>query len=59
MNRINELFKKELKVVNIGLDSFYKELKEKEVEVDVIHVNWRPPAGGNKKMIKLLDKLKK
>lgn len=57
MNRINELFKKELKVVNIGLDSFYKELKEKEV--DVIHVNWRPPAGGNKKMIKLLDKLKK
>lgn len=57
MNRINELFKKELKVVNIGLDSFYKELKE--TEVDVIHVNWRPPAGGNKKMIKLLDKLKK
>lgn len=57
MSEINELFNKQLRIVNIGLESFYKDLKAKEI--DVIHVNWRPPAGGNKKMIKLLDKLKK
>ncbi|MCD5414388.1 MAG: fdrA domain protein [Clostridiales bacterium] len=57
MSEINELFNKQLRIANIGLESFYKDLKAKEI--DVIHVNWRPPAGGNKKMIKLLDKLKK
>ncbi|MGV8146793.1 MAG: fdrA domain protein [Alkaliphilus sp.] len=57
MNKINELFNKELKILNIGLDSFYRELKEKKV--DTINVNWRPCAGGNKRMIDLLNKLKK
>lgn len=54
--KINELFNKELKVVNIGLESFYKDLKNQNVKV--IHVDWRPTAGGNKKMNSLLSKLK-
>ena len=56
MSKINELFKTDLKVVNIGLESFYNDLKKQEVPV--IHVNWRPSAGGNKKMASLLSRLK-
>lgn len=57
MSKINELFNKELKVVNMGLESFYKDLEKQNVKV--IHMNWRPLAGGNKKMASLLSKLKK
>lgn len=56
MSKVNELFNTELKVINVGLESFYKDLKKQEVEV--IHVNWRPAAGGNKKMASLLSRLK-
>ncbi|MBN4050770.1 MAG: fdrA domain protein [Alkaliphilus sp.] len=57
MSKINKLFREELKVVNLGLESFHRELREKKVEV--VHINWRPCAGGNKRMIELLNKLKK
>lgn len=56
MSKVNELFNTELKVINVGLESFYKDLKKQEVPV--IHVNWRPTAGGNKKMASLLSRLK-
>ena len=55
MNQINQLFKKDLKVVNMGLESFYNDLKAQNVEV--IQMNWRPRAGGNPKMIQLLNRL--
>lgn len=53
---LNELFKKDLKVINIGLKSFYNDLKAQNVQA--VHVNWKPRAGGNKKMASLLDRLK-
>lgn len=56
MSKINELFKTDLKVVNIGLESFYSDLKKQEVSA--IHVNWRPTAGGNKKLASFLSRLK-
>ncbi len=56
MSNINQLFKKELKVVNMGLEAFHNDLKRQKV--DVIHVDWRPPAMGNKKMASLLNRLK-
>ncbi len=56
MSKINELFKKEISVVNVGLESFYNELKSQDVKA--IHVDWRPPAFGNKKMSSLLSRLK-
>ncbi|WP_371362389.1 hypothetical protein SRRS_35490 [Sporomusa rhizae] len=34
-----------LKVVNVGLDSFYNDLKNSGAEA--VHVDWRPPANGN------------
>ena len=54
MNSI-ELFKSPLKVINVGLEKFSEELAE--LEVPVTHVDWRPPAGGNKKLADLLSKL--
>lgn len=56
MNKLNELFSKELKVVNLGIESFYKDLQKQNVKS--IHVAWRPAAGGNKKMAALLELLK-
>ncbi|MFA6670694.1 MAG: fdrA domain protein [Bacillota bacterium] len=56
MSNINRLFKNQLKVINIGLEAFYGDLKKQKVEV--IHVDWRPPAMGNKKMVSLLNRLK-
>ncbi|MGB4594777.1 MAG: hypothetical protein WBI14_02595 [Anaerolineaceae bacterium] len=53
---INELFKQELKVINMGLKSFYADLKSQNVQA--VHVNWKPRAGGSKKMASLLDRLK-
>lgn len=56
MSKINELFNKELRIINIGLESFYIDLKKQGYSA--IHVDWRPLAGGNEKMISLLSKLK-
>jgi len=56
MNRINKLFQSEVKVINIGLATFADELRERGTRV--VHVDWKPPAGGNKKVQGLLNKLK-
>ncbi len=44
-----------LVVVNLGLKSFAVELEQQGVEV--LHVDWTPPAGGNPKLADLLSKL--
>ena len=46
---------KKIVVINIGLELFADTLKDQDV--DVINVDWRPPAGGDKKMAELLNKL--
>ena len=56
MSNINELFGKEPKVINMGLDSFGDDLKEQNIKT--VQMRWRPPAGGSKKMMSLLSKLK-
>jgi len=56
MNRINELFQQEIKIINIGLESFYKDLKKQNIKI--VYLDWKPPARGNEKMLSLLDKLK-
>ena len=50
-----KLFGAELKVINIGAQTFYDSLKEQGVTV--IQVDWHPPAGGDPDLVKLLDKL--
>jgi hypothetical protein len=52
---IDKLLSKPLIVINVGLGKFAKNLEEQGVEV--IQVDWTPPAGGDKEMMDLLDEL--
>ena len=45
-----------LAVVNVGLESFYDSLRDQGAEV--LQVEWRPPAGGDERLMALLDKMK-
>ncbi len=55
MRKISDLFKQELKAINIGLVSFKESLDD--VGVKVIQVDWRPPAGGDEQVMDALKKL--
>ena len=44
-----------LKVVNVGISTFADDLRAQGV--DVVQVEWRPPAGGDAEMLRLLEKL--
>lgn len=56
MSKVNELFEKELCVVNFGIESFYQDLKKQNVKA--VHVAWKPVAGGDKKIAGYLKQLK-
>lgn len=43
--------------INVGLESFYDSLTAQGAPV--VQVDWRPPAGGNEKLMGILDRLKK
>ena len=49
--------KQPLAAINVGLESFYESLVAQGAKA--VHVEWRPPAGGNEKMAALLAKMKK
>ena len=54
-NKLDDLLKNGPIGINIGIYDFAESLKIQGIEV--IHVNWAPPAGGDPEMIELLDKL--
>lgn len=45
-----------LSALNVGLESFAESLTVQEVPV--VHVDWRPPAGGNEQLMSILDRMK-
>jgi hypothetical protein len=49
------LLTRKVKVVNVGLESFVRDLRD--CGIDVVHVDWKPPAGGDPQMAALLSKL--
>jgi len=51
----SDIFDKPLIVINIGVRKFAESLSEQEI--DVIHIDWTPPAGGDEEMIDLLNEL--
>ena len=53
--KIDELLRKPIVVINLGLKKFAESLDEQGVEV--VQVDWIPPAGGDKEMVDLLDQL--
>ena len=44
-----------LSVINVGLDKFAIELADHGVPV--VHLDWKPPAGGDPKLAALLSKM--
>ena len=52
---IQDLLDGPVAVINIGLAQFARTLQGQGV--DAVQVDWSPPAGGNRRMIELLDKL--
>lgn len=55
MLTVNELFKSQLKVANVGLESFYTSVQSQNTPA--VQVDWKPPAGGNVRLAELLSKL--
>ncbi len=53
--KLDELLQDGPVVVNIGVYDFAASLQTQGVEV--VHVSWAPPAGGDPEMIELLDQL--
>ena len=47
---------KPLAGINVGLESFYENLKLQNVPT--VQVDWRPPAGGNEKLMSILERMK-
>jgi FdrA protein len=45
-----------LAAINVGLESFYESLTSQNAQA--LHVEWRPPAGGNERLASLLAKMK-
>ena len=45
-----------LAAINVGLESFYESLTQQGAQA--VHVEWRPPAGGNERLASLLAKMK-
>jgi FdrA protein len=54
-NKIDTLLAEPLVVINIGLSMFATTLEEQRV--NVIQIDWVPPAGGDKEMQDLLDEM--
>lgn len=52
---MSSILREELKVINIGIREFMLALDEQQV--DVVHVDWRPPAQEDEEIEKLLDSL--
>jgi hypothetical protein len=52
---IDGLLHTPLIVINLGLKKFAESLDEQHVEV--VQVDWVPPAGGDKELMDLLDQL--
>lgn len=51
-----DLLKDDLKIINIGLKSFYESLKDQNKPV--VHMDWVPPAAGRKEIMEILEKLR-
>jgi len=54
-NTVETLLNKPLVVINLGLSAFAENLEVQDVEV--IRVDWTPPAGGDQEMIDILENL--
>ena len=54
-NAIDRLLSSPIQASNVGVEDFAENLESQEVEV--VHVNWTPPAGGDPEIIAILDQI--
>ncbi|MGC9144606.1 MAG: DUF1116 domain-containing protein [Nitrososphaeria archaeon] len=52
---MSSIFEKKVKVLNVGLDSFYQDLIKEGA--DAVKVEWKPPGGGVPRLLKVLEAL--
>jgi len=50
-----QLLERKPVVINVGLEGFADELDSQDVTV--VHLDWRPPAGGDAELADLLSRL--
>ena len=55
MDPQDDLLQSPIIVINVGLKDFADNLERQDVEV--VQVDWSPPAGGDQELIELLDDL--
>lgn len=55
-NQLNQLFSSTLVMANVGLEVFYQAAQDQNIPS--IHVEWKPAAGGNPRLMEILEKLK-
>lgn len=53
MNGINELFDQKLVCINLGLETFFDAMNDQALKC--AHVEWKPPAGGDSRLIEILN----
>lgn len=54
-SKANEFLQKPIIVINLGLKKFAESLEEQQIEI--VQMDWIPPAGGDQEMMELLDQL--
>ncbi|MEJ2597269.1 MAG: acyl-CoA synthetase FdrA [Anaerolineales bacterium] len=52
-----DVLNKPLAAINVGLESFMESLTIQQAQA--IHVDWRPAAGGNEKLMSILERMRK
>ena len=52
---VNDLLRTPIAAVNIGVQDFAEALQDQGIQV--VHVAWSPPAGGDAEMLAILEKL--
>lgn len=55
MKLAGSLLGKEIRAINVGIPTFADDLEKQGVQVT--RVDWKPPAGGDENLAKLLERL--
>jgi len=55
VSKINELFKSNIHVINVGIEFFKEDILKQNAHAT--HLEWKPPGGGKPEIIAALDKL--
>ena len=52
-----DVLQQPLVAINAGVTSFAESLKSQDARV--VHVDWKPPAGGNERLMAILERMKR